>query len=129
MSTGPRVLCLFFLLCVATAFAGPRLLAQDAPLATRNPIPRQSPGTVYLVNDGEAIITFSLSYNARNWSDYELRPHHACIVPVEELGHREVVIRFVEKPGSEVTNRLEANERYQFVYKTDLKRWEIRRLR
>lgn len=129
MSIGPRVLCLFLLLCAAAAFAVPRLSAQETPLATRNPIPRQEPGTVYLVNEGETLIPFSLSYNARNWSDYELRPHHACFIPVEEFGYREVVVRFVEKPGSEVTKKLEANERYQFVYMNELKRWEIRRLR
>lgn len=121
MSHGLRFLCLALLLASAT------LRAQES--LVRNPIPNQAPGTVYLVNEGEEQIQFSLSYTARNWNDYELRTHHACIIPVEEFGYSEVVIRFVEKPGIERTLKLEANERYQFVYRKELRRWELKRLR
>jgi hypothetical protein len=123
MNTGLRVLFVVLILAAGS------LRAQDAPAPMRTPIPAQKPGTVYLLNDAQREVHFSLSYNARNWSDYELRSQHACIIPVEEFGHREVVVRFNEKPGLERSFRLEANERYRFVYKTELKQWDLTRCR
>ena len=123
MITGLRTVCILLLLGTMC------LRAQNTQPDSRTAIPAQKEGTVYLVNDSDHEIQFSLSYTARNWSDYELDAQHACVIPVRDFGYEEVVIRYVEKIGIEQTFKLEANERYRFIYKEALKEWKLERLR
>lgn len=123
MITGLRTVCVLLLLGTMC------LRAQDVRSDSRTAIPAQKEGTVYLVNDSDKDIHFSLSYTARNWSDYDLDAQHACLIPVRDFGYEEVVLRYTEKPGIEQTVKLEANERYRFTWKEELKEWKLERLR
>ncbi len=130
-----RVFVLVFFVCgllAGLAIPGGTTFAQIAEEDTvqhRVPVSDQRPGTVYLLNDSYREVRFALSYDARKWEDYALNPHHACSIPAAEFGHDEVVIRYIEKIGSEKTLKLEVNERYRFVYNASLKEWSIERLR
>ncbi|MBE0643220.1 MAG: hypothetical protein IH600_04005 [Bacteroidetes bacterium] len=103
--------------------------AQEDTVQSRALVPDQKPGTVYLLNEASREVRFALSYDARKWEDYALNPRRSCTIPVEEFGHTEVIVRYVEKMGSEKSLKLEMNERYKFVYNASLKEWGVERLR